>query len=682
MDSDLGRVTSPETNLLTVAEKFLRKSWRLLPVLEDGRILGQVSRYDVLRAEHHLATRIRRHVGDSCDDVRQDAEQSNADVKIAIPSTVRDWMDTGARTISEDTDLDILGTRGMGSDANSNFSWARNDGAGNFTVLDNVRSGQGDFLQGVAVDRFGPNGTGPVQIALSWHAGGGGVQMLTVDDNPSSGQWAWERITTSTQHEALSSGDIDNDGDNDLLLGTRWLRNDQTDWTTFTLFATSASPDRNRLVDMNGDGRLDAVVGFEAISTPGKLAWYEQPATSPEDPWIEHEIATIIGPMSVDVADIDSDGDFDVTAGEHDKQNGGASARVFVFENVDGAGTTWKSNLVYTGDEHHDGTQFVDTDRDGDLDIVSIFWTNPHSLVLYENLAISGSGVPPAVDITLGAPSPTGGPTIDFDLVFSEGVLNVDETDFDLDVTGTATGTIASVGDLGDGNPATWTVTVSGVGGEGTLGLVPLAENDIGDLDGLPLELPPNVSEAYTVTDSPLPSINRADPSPTNATTVVFDLVFNEPVFNVTGDAFTLNENGATGSIVSAGGVADAWTLTVDNVTGDGTLGLAIVSGNDIQDASGNGLFATPVVNDAYTIDNTMPTLSIYRADPSPTSADTVTFDLQFGEPVVNVDVSDVMLELRGTVTAGTVVVSDAGDSDASTWAATVDNVDGDGVSV
>jgi hypothetical protein len=87
--------------------------------------------------------------------------------------------------------------------------------------------------------------------------------------------------------------------------------------------------------------------------------------------------------MSLDVGDINKDGDSDVVIGEHNLSNP-ASARTVIFENQDGKGTNWTQHIVYTGDEHHDGTQLVDIDGDADLDIISIGWG--HNLVLlYEN---------------------------------------------------------------------------------------------------------------------------------------------------------------------------------------------------------------------------------------------------------------------------------------------------------
>ena len=284
--------------------------------------------------------------------------------------------------------MDVLGTKGQGANANAEFVWARNNGSGAFTIMTNVSTGDGDFLQGVEPTRFRPGS--PLEIALSWHAAGKGIQLLSVPADPSTGTWSWRRLSTTSQDEQISVTDLEANGTNDIVLGTKWLRRDNLDNATpFTLNTSSGDPDRSRLADINRDGRLDVVVGFEAISVAGKLAWYEQPST-PTSTWTEHIISTtIVGPMSIDLADIDNDGDIDVVAGEHNLV-APATARLIIFQNADGVGGSWNQSTVYTGDEHHDGAQVIDLDNDGDLDIISIGWDNPR-VIWYENRAINRS---------------------------------------------------------------------------------------------------------------------------------------------------------------------------------------------------------------------------------------------------------------------------------------------------
>jgi hypothetical protein len=282
-----------------------------------------------------------------------------------------------------DGHLDIIGTKGRGSEANPELVWARNDGNGNFTILDNIEPAQGTFLQGTAVDRFQND---ELAVALSWHDTEVGVQLVTVPDDPVNDTWTWEKISDVSQGEDLSVGDIDGDGNLDLLLGTKWLKNDGDSWSLHTLHETNGDPDRNILADINNNGRLDAVVGYEAVSQVTKLAWYEQ-GEDPTDLWAEHVIANIVGPMSLDVRDMNNNGSLDVVVGEHNPANP-SEAKLFVYENADGVGGEWIEHVVHTGDEHHDGAQVADISGDGDLDIISIGWDN--DLVLfYENRALN-----------------------------------------------------------------------------------------------------------------------------------------------------------------------------------------------------------------------------------------------------------------------------------------------------
>jgi hypothetical protein len=273
--------------------------------------------------------------------------------------------------------LDLIGTKSDDDyPVDSTIAWLRGTADGALVPGTAVPHGHGDFLQGVAlVSQAGHS----AQVAFSWHQGKNGIQLLSLTDGKPD---SLVTISAFSQDEQLTAADIDRDGRVDLVTGTRWLRHTDSAWVLETIDTTSDPPDRNRVGDINGDGLPDVVTGFEAISRPGWLVWYEQ---LPGGGWRRHDIAKVTGPMSLDLGDLDGDGDIDIVAGEHNLKEPG-EARLLLFENL-GAGASWRQIEVAKGDEHHDGAQLVDIDGDGDPDIISVGWGHS-KVLLYENLAI------------------------------------------------------------------------------------------------------------------------------------------------------------------------------------------------------------------------------------------------------------------------------------------------------
>jgi CBS domain-containing protein len=110
MNPDLGRAIVEDTDFLEIAEKFLKTHYRRLPVLRDGKLLGQISRRDVLLAEKAFAAGAKgletaltadgglfgkEHLG--CGQAAAVREASSAETAT--------FMDRDARTITEETDL-------------------------------------------------------------------------------------------------------------------------------------------------------------------------------------------------------------------------------------------------------------------------------------------------------------------------------------------------------------------------------------------------------------------------------------------------------------------------------------------------------------------------------------------------------------------------------------------------
>ncbi len=94
-----------------------------------------------------------------------------------------------------------------------------------------------------------------------------------------------------------------------------------------------------------------------------------------------------------------------------------------------------------------------------------------------------------SIERSVPSDASTNADEVTFLVAFSEGVTNVDDTDFTADAdSGVSTGTL-SVTDAGDTDAATWAVKIAGVDGDGELRLKLAAGQDITDLAAIPNDL-------------------------------------------------------------------------------------------------------------------------------------------------------------------------------------------------
>ncbi|WP_278251890.1 malectin domain-containing carbohydrate-binding protein [Sabulibacter ruber] len=302
----------------------------------------------------------------------------------------------------KDGDPDIFGTQGTYISAK--MAWAQNDGKGNFTIHTNIPDGTSTysetFIAGAALGNF--NGVTNTQIAIVWNGAESShspVQMLTVPANPVSEAWTIRSISPNAVGESISAGDIDRDGDLDLFQGANWLRNDNGSWTTFsTGINLPTFFDRNALADLNKDGILDAVV--TQIGSNQEVSWFVPPA-DPTQTWTKRTIGTDVdGGLSLDVVDIDFDGDLDITTGEWQEAH-----RLIAFENDLCNTGTWIKHILHPGGttapDHHDSAITVDIDNDGDLDMLSMGWDKRIPRIYINNGTGTTTNVPPTVAIAI-----------------------------------------------------------------------------------------------------------------------------------------------------------------------------------------------------------------------------------------------------------------------------------------
>jgi hypothetical protein len=205
------------------------------------------------------------------------------------------------------------------------------------------------------------------------------------------------------------------------------------------------------------------------------------------------------------------------------------------------------------------------------------------------------------VSITRDDSSPTNADNLAFTVVFSDSVSGVDASNFSLDTTSTVTGTIASV----SGSGTTWTVTVDSITGDGTLRLDMV--NDTGMTPGVG-GLPFTTGETYTV-DNTAPTVAIGTPSTTltQGEPVDFPITITDAdSINLTAGDVTLNATGdVTGTVVVSDGTTDTPTVTVENLTGDGTFTISIAAGV-AEDSVGN-TSAAAGPSASVTVDNPPP---------------------------------------------------------------------------
>jgi CSLREA domain-containing protein len=215
------------------------------------------------------------------------------------------------------------------------------------------------------------------------------------------------------------------------------------------------------------------------------------------------------------------------------------------------------------------------------------------------------------INQAVGQSDPTATLPITFDVQFSEVVTGFDNTDVSL-AGSTANVSGASVNVSSGGT--TYTVTVSGVSGTGTVvaSILPGAAVD-GDNNASLASTSSDNSVTYD-TNAPTVTITRTDGDPSNASTVRFTLTFSGDVTGVDSDPSTqtdfaiITSGSLTGvSITSIVGSGSTYIVTVNTGTGTGTLALTLIDNDSITNTlnvplGGTGAGNGDVTSPAYTI--------------------------------------------------------------------------------
>jgi MYXO-CTERM domain-containing protein len=289
---------------------------------------------------------------------------------------------------------------------------------------------------------------------------------------------------------------------------------------------------------------------------------------------------------------------------------------------------------------------------------------------------VNSDGNPLAGDIVVSAPVAIDNtaPTVELSPPSLESTSNDDVTyiisydlfesidfaieDVTINATGTATARISSSTYVSSNERK---AVLQDFEGEGTIGISVAAGTALDEAGNGASAIGPSAT-FFVDTAGPTPMIGAPSISETRVGPVTYIVSYEDPE-TLDFDNFDVNllATGDATALVTVSGEGNSRIVTLDEITGDGTLGISI-NARTATDNLGNDSPAS-AESETFTVDNTPPSLSIGPPSASSTTSEPVSYTVTYTDAItITLQSGDVNVLATGSA-SGTPVVTGSGDS-------------------